>query len=296
MHWTQKYSAKSLIAGHLLWALALRQQICTSTPFLVISIEGQLNDMADVASRIASDQRMQAKAPPLLSYFNSHFKQESSWEQFHFPQKLLSRVISSLLGKQLTLESWRRLPGLAKNIGKHGYIMQTPSKLTHFSKTQSQSSEKWCLQHSLLGSGKVTMAKEINKSKFKASLTRWRPSARPLNWLDTEAQSTELITNATYKSNEQLKDGDKKIPPAIPQLAVPVTVPLQMAEAAYQFCTAFAKAIADLTLIGFFYLLRVGQYTRPRVVTRNGKQVSATQTKQFRVKDVGFFKDGKVLP
>ena len=86
-------------------------------------------------------------------------------------------------------------------------------------------------------------------------------------------------------------------PPAIPQLAVPVTVPLQMAEAAYQGQgTPLIQAIADLALIGFFFLLRVGEYTRPRVVSRNGKTVSATRTKQFRVKDVGFFKDGQVLP
>ena len=85
-------------------------------------------------------------------------------------------------------------------------------------------------------------------------------------------------------------------PPAIPQLAVPVTVPIQMAEAAYLIGSSFARAIADLALIGFFYLLRVGEYTRPRVVTRNGKKVSATRTKQFTVKDVGFFKDGQVLP
>ena len=69
-----------------------------------------------------------------------------------------------------------------------------------------------------------------------------------------------------------------------------------MAEAAYQIGTNFAKAIADLALIGFFYLLRVGEYTRPRVVTRNGKKVSATLTKQFLIKDVGFFKYGQVLP
>ena len=74
VHWTRKYSAKSLIAGHLLRALALRQQICCLAPFLVISIEGLLNDMADVASRYASDKKMQAKAPSLLSYFNTHFK------------------------------------------------------------------------------------------------------------------------------------------------------------------------------------------------------------------------------
>jgi hypothetical protein len=85
-------------------------------------------------------------------------------------------------------------------------------------------------------------------------------------------------------------------PLAIPQLAVPVTVPLQMAEEAYLTGTALHQTIADLALLGFFYLLRVGEYTRPRVVTRNGKTVSATRTKQFRVKDVGFFKNGVILP
>ena len=86
-------------------------------------------------------------------------------------------------------------------------------------------------------------------------------------------------------------------PLAIPQLAVPVTVPLQMAEEAYRSNgTALLRTIADLALIGFFYLLRVGEYTRPRVVTRNGKIVSATRTKQFKIKDVGFFKDGVILP
>ena len=83
-------------------------------------------------------------------------------------------------------------------------------------------------------------------------------------------------------------------PLAIPQLAVPVTVPLQMAEEAYLTGTALQQTIANLALLGFFYLLRVGEYTQPRVVTRNGKTVSATRTKQFKVKDVGFFKDGQI--
>ena len=209
VHWTRKYSAKSLRAGHLLRALALRQQICGSAPFLVISIEGLLNLMADVASQYSSNKKMQEKgAPSLISYFNNHFKQESSWEQFHFPPKLLSLVMSSLLGKQLTLESWRLLPGLLNNIGKHGYVMQTPSQSTHFSKIHSQSSETWCLQHSLQGSGKATTDKAI-KSKFKASLTRWRPSA---GWI----QKPEPTTNTTSKSSEQSKDGDEKTPPHPP--------------------------------------------------------------------------------
>ena len=209
VHWTRKYSAKSLVAGHLLRALALRQQICGSAPLLVISIEGALNDMADVASRYSTTKSMQAKASSLLSYFNTYFPQDTSWEQYHLPQKLLSRVISSLLGKQLTLESWRRLPGLVKNIGKHGSVTQIPSTSTRFSKEQTPSSETWSLQHSLLGSGKVTTAKAV-KSKYKPSLTRWRPSARPSNWLDTKAPSTELTTSITSKSSVQSKDGDEK--------------------------------------------------------------------------------------
>ena len=118
---TTRHPSTSLRAGHLLRGLALIQQIRGSAPFLIISMieEGLLNDMADAASRYSSDQ---AKAHSLLvSYFNTHFKQEeSSWQQFHFPPKLLSLVMSSLLGKQLTLESFGQLPGLVKSIRKHG--------------------------------------------------------------------------------------------------------------------------------------------------------------------------------
>ena len=53
----------------------------------------------ELTSRYSSDKTMQAKAPSLLSYFNTHFKQESSSEQFPLPPKLLSHVMSSLLGK-----------------------------------------------------------------------------------------------------------------------------------------------------------------------------------------------------
>lgn len=54
--------------------------------------------------------------------------------------------------------------------------------------------------------------------------------------------------------------------------------------------------MGDLALIGFYYLLRSGEYTKPRYAVVNGKKVRATRTRQFRVKDVGFFKDGKILP
>ena len=56
------------------------------------------------------------------------------------------------------------------------------------------------------------------------------------------------------------------------------------------------QAVGDLTVIAFYYLLRSGEYTKPRLVKRNGKMVRATRTVQFRVQDVGFWKDGHILP
>ena len=110
VHWSQKFSAKSLIPGHLLRALALRQRICKSAPLLIISIKGILNKMADVASRFESDKNLQQKAPTLTAYFNKFFPQQNSWTRYHLPPTLISLMTSSLQGKRSGLESWRRLP------------------------------------------------------------------------------------------------------------------------------------------------------------------------------------------
>jgi hypothetical protein len=40
----------------------------------------------------------------------------------------------------------------------------------------------------------------------------------------------------------------------------------------------------------------VGEYTKPRFVTRAGKTKRATRTIQFTVGDIGFFKNNKILP
>ena len=87
-------------------------------------------------------------------------------------------------------------------------------------------------------------------------------------------------------------------PLLIPQLAVPIAVIIQAYMAAYAATTTNRiRAIADLIIIAFYFLLRVGEYTRPRQVrVKNGKGQCATRTEQFQVKNVGFFKAGKVLP
>ena len=98
--WTRTFTTRSFQSGHLLRTLALRKQICWSAPLLVISIAGLLHDMADIALRFSSSTALQSHSPSLDSYFNTHIKLTSSWKEFHFPQKLTSRMMSSLLGTQ----------------------------------------------------------------------------------------------------------------------------------------------------------------------------------------------------
>ena len=209
VHWSRKFTARSLVSGHLLRALAFRQQLRSAAPLLVASIPGDDNKMADVASRYHSDVTLQNKAPSLTSYFNSYFKQPSSWIEFHLPPRLTSRVMSSLLGTQLSLESWRRLPKPVKGTGATGVATQPPSSLTPSSKTPIQSSETQSSQVSLLGSGQATTAKAV-KSKFKELLMPFQPSARPSNWLASQAPSTDTTRSTLLQSNVASKECDDK--------------------------------------------------------------------------------------
>jgi hypothetical protein len=84
-------------------------------------------------------------------------------------------------------------------------------------------------------------------------------------------------------------------PPAIPQLAVPVAVPNLCFEAAMKTSSPKEHAIGCLTLIAFYFLLRVGEYTQPKYVYWRGERIRATRTKQFTVGNVGFFKNGKIV-
>ena len=157
--------------------------------------------MSDVASRFSSSTALQSRSPTLESYFNTHFKQTSSWKEFHFPQKLTSLMMSSLLGTRLTLESWRRLPGLVKNTGCTGLVTQNASASTLYSSIPILSSETSLSQPSLRGSGRATTA-AVMKSEYQESLKRYRPSARQSNWLDTKALSTDPPMSTTSPSKD----------------------------------------------------------------------------------------------
>ena len=94
-------------------------------------------------------------------------------------------------------------------------------------------------------------------------------------------------------------------PPPVAQIAVPVGVPCECRRRAYLGTCPKDRAIGDLAVIAFFYLLRVGEYTittnkntpaSPRKKTARHQRTTSKRTVQFHIGDVGFFKDGKILP
>jgi hypothetical protein len=184
-------SSKSVIAGHLLRVLALRQHVHRSSPCLTISIAGIINTMADHASRSYILPQYTNSNKTFLQTFSQTFPlQSNSWTEFLLPNKLFSRVTSCLHGKPLTMASWLAIPGQDKNIGLTGVPMPVPITKNHTSKTATTTKPSSSLQPSLQGCGLASTGTDV-LSQFKPLETRYRPSPRPSNWLDFQAQSSK---------------------------------------------------------------------------------------------------------
>jgi hypothetical protein len=111
-------------------------------------------------------------------------------------------------------------------------------------------------------------------------------------------QSPILQTQGSYKVPVgRLVEGFKRQDPlAVPQLAIPIKVPQECRRAGAASGCAKLEAVGDLALIAFYYLLQVGEYTKPKYVKTTTGTKRATRTEQFKIKDIGFFKDNKILP
>ena len=104
--------------------------------------------------------------------------------------------------------------------------------------------------------------------------------------------TTKYVTNI----QRQIEGYRRDDPPVTPQLAVPVAVPNFVFDKGAASGNPFEAALGNLSLIAFYFMLRVGEYTQPKFVYRNKTKVRATRTKQFAVGDIGFFKKGKIVP
>ena len=91
-------------------------------------------------------------------------------------------------------------------------------------------------------------------------------------------------------------------PPSTPQLALPVTVVNHMHKLAYRSWNSIKRATSDLATIAFYYLLRTGEYTKPKLILTDGKTkrrtriirgVARTCSRGKRVADSYKGKEGK---
>jgi hypothetical protein len=118
--------------------------------------------------------------------------------------------------------------------------------------------------------------------------------------LKLAGKSSPLYKEGTdkYKTTiQRLIEGyQRQDPPVVPQIAVPVAVPNLVFTQGHASGESKQKAIGNLSLIAFYYLLRVGEYTQPKFIFKTGKKIRATRTRQFTVGNVGFFNNGKIVP
>lgn len=124
--WATKLTSQagSNVSYHLLRALAMRQRTTESVLPEVLSIEGDRNKPADIASRqcpggLSAPMNLPSTGLPapcdvdFLAYFNSRFPlpQRSFWRLAHPNSAMLSKVIWTLRHKRLQLRQWTTMPG-----------------------------------------------------------------------------------------------------------------------------------------------------------------------------------------
>ncbi len=126
---------------------------------------------------------------------------------------------------------------------------------------------------------------EETKSKPIQSKMWSLPLARPSNWLDSRIPSTPLHGNKYHLHiARQLESFRRTDAPTCPQLAVPVGIPNWIFRSSRNSQRPQVRAIGELSLMAFYFLLRVGEYTQ--ATTR-----CSTCTQAFRLQDVQFYKN-----
>ena len=206
--WANKLrTSKSIPAAWLLRLLGLRQLTSKSSSLTTLSIPGEDNKMADVASRAFKKGEYFLKNESLTNYFNKNFSlpKPHFWTEFKIHSKLSSLVMSCVRGDPLTMESLLKLPKCVLNTGAAGRHTHHSGDETPSLQMPLKSKKESSSQHLLRGSGQASTEEEL-KSEFHLSRKRSRPSQRPLNWLDNKVQYTASKKRTSFQSNGVLKE------------------------------------------------------------------------------------------
>ena len=211
--WANRLDSKrSQVAKRLLRVLAVRQRVCRASPLLTISIAGKDNDMADAASRwFKDDTKYETDLPDtvFLPRFNAAFPlpQGASWKRFHFSSKIITRVISELVGPPLNMASWMQITKRGGSFGKTGVAMSSLSTPAPTSTTNEPTPSSY-LWGSLKGSGEVTTVEErlSEFSRLHSCASRHRKDLR-IGWkIQSRLQGRAKISPVHQKTSLMLSE------------------------------------------------------------------------------------------
>jgi hypothetical protein len=186
---TRLASKQSLVAKHLIQALALQlkiQRACMLTP---IHIEGKRNAISDVPSRsFRSNPAWHCKTDAaLLTLFNPMFPlpNQNSWTVFQLNCKVVIRVTSALRMTHFAVDDWRRLPKSGWHVGKIGVRM---SNLWEWIRTliTHPSTPACAASRDLHSKQDQSSTEEDDIYKVARYLKHSRPLARRLRWPSTK--------------------------------------------------------------------------------------------------------------
>jgi hypothetical protein len=247
--------------------------------------------MTDIPSRsFGSEPKWHCKShTDLLTLFNNLFPvpSQNSWTLFQISYAVGMQVTSVLQMKDFTLEEWRRLPKVGKHVGAAGRLMLHLWEWTLFYRTPRSLTESASSQASQDESVQATTVKE-NRSKLEASLAQSRPLARQL--LRPRTPVPQIVgSDKLLPCLQQMLDGFRKAdPPTTKQLPVEADVPEFLVQLGLSLeARELDSAIGDLTMIAFYYLLRIGEYTT------KGTHNNSKQTEEFKMGDITFFAKDK---
>jgi len=203
-------STKAKKAARLLRILALRMIACQASPLTTLHIEGKQNQMADFASRSFAEF---PKSMNFLTEFHRRFPlpQNASWIEYHFPTKIIGRVLSTLSTETPALGSWRRLGKRGSVTGGTG-LTSFPAISIHTFRIWMQKNGLWSCKLLLDGQGR---AHSVEGSKFKPEASRQPsgPSPRPSNWLAGQTRCTNQEVHTTMLHSQcKRKATDEKTP------------------------------------------------------------------------------------
>ena len=188
---TRMASKQSRIGGRLAKGIAIRARTRRMCLPAALSVAGDDNKMADVASRSfnAASGYLFSDAE-LLTHFAANFPlQNRSWRVVTLPHEDILKVVSTLRGKRLTMAQW-----MTPDAGSTGRTGADSAHAGECPRT-SQGSPKQCKPTSsaplLSGSAKAT-TDEATKSLLKLSTKLSAPLGRPSNWLEGPTQPRSL--------------------------------------------------------------------------------------------------------